>query len=74
MNYFNIIGLIIDIAGAILIFFNSPEFTHHTYIYSDEEETNLNKKEIAIRRRARIGMGMLIIGFVFQLLGNLYNC
>jgi hypothetical protein len=38
------IGLIIDITGALLIFFNSPLITYRTIIYMQEEKEKLEKK------------------------------
>ena len=46
-------GLLIDAIGAGLIFFNSPEVSFGTYMYTKAEHKELDKKAAAIRFRAR---------------------
>lgn len=66
----NSIGLGIDIVGAALIFFNTPEKTYTTYLYQKAELEHLNKKAKKIRTNARMGFVFLGIGFLLQLISN----
>ena len=64
-------GLILDIIGAVLIFFNSPQISHEVYIYNQEETDRLEKKARRNHLMTKIGLVLLIIGFVLQLLALL---
>ena len=62
------IGLTLDILGCILLFYNgTPSRAINTYSVLEEslseESVNHNRK---IDRFARLGLILLIIGFVFQ--------
>lgn len=65
----NSIGLFIDIVGVLLVFFNSPVVTYKTYIYKREEEDKFERKAVKKRNLSRIGIGLIGIGFMFQLSG-----
>ena len=67
--YLTSIGLILDILGAvILFFFGFP-------IEIDLGGFNQSKEPGSVKtgRTARIGLGLLVAGFIFQLLGNLWR-
>ena len=66
----NSIGLFIDIIGAGLVFFNSPEKTHINYAYKHSELEALNIKTQRIRKLARSGFVLLAVGFLLQLASN----
>lgn len=66
----NSFGLCIDIVGAALVFFNSPEKTYTTYLYTAAEQKELNKKAKKTRFLARTGFALLTVGFIVQLISN----
>lgn len=71
----NSVGLLFDIAGAILLFlYGLPK-----WIPKDGEELILNGGDLSEPQdgpvdtytwRSRLGLGLLIVGFVLQLLSN----
>lgn len=67
MNFLNISGLLLDIIGAALVFFNSPEVTSTSYGYFINEAVKIEKKAHRKRKRARIGFALLAIGFILQI-------
>ena len=69
----SVIGLLIDISGACLMFFNTPKIDSHIYLFSRSEEKEIVKKANQKQERMRLGMILLIIGFVFQSLGVILN-
>lgn len=74
LNYFSISGLIIDIIGVILLFYYGPPNRYkepEPYAGSDLSEVDLknNKK---IYYKSITGLYLLVLGFVFQLLGCVF--
>lgn len=71
----NSIGLIFDIIGAILLWkYGLPEPISKTgAVYIIAEQTDEVEKELANRydQYANAGIGLLILGFVLQLISNL---
>jgi len=65
-------GLLIDAIGAGLIFFNSPEVSFGTCMYTKAELKDLDKKAAAIRFRARTGFAMLCFGALLQLTATVF--
>jgi hypothetical protein len=78
-TYLNIIGLLFDIAGVIILFIwglsnlVTLDGTVFMLAHADTaEETETNKKEGRLyRRRSNLGLSLILIGFVFQLVANL---
>lgn len=66
----NSLGLCIDIAGAALVFFNSPEKKYTTFLYTAAEQKELNQKAKKTRFFARAGFALLAIGFIVQFISN----
>lgn len=76
-NVLNIIGLILDIFGVLMLFKYGlpPEVSKDGAVYiicneHDEEEIKKAKKYV---RFSTIALSMLFIGFVFQILANFPN-
>ena len=70
----NIVGLCFDIFGVILLFlFGLPSTVdpegHIFVVAHDKDETEI-EKAIVYLRWGRIGLGLLIFGFVLQAAGN----
>lgn len=66
-------GLILDIAGCIIIFFNgTPSRAHNTYSELEESLSSKEQKDNrTIELRSRFGVILLILGFIFQLIPNI---
>lgn len=64
----NIIGLVINIAGALLMFINTPRVNFQVYLYNREEGPLLRDKEKRMNKRIKQGMLLLFIGFFLQLI------
>jgi hypothetical protein len=69
-NIINSIGLVFDIAGIIMLFCidydNLILSGKKIYLGGPGE-----KIERSIKRKAKIGLILIVIGFIFQLVGNL---
>jgi hypothetical protein len=66
-------GLVLDIAGCIIIFFNgTPSRAYNTFLELEEplppKEQAFNSK---IETRSQIGVIILIVGFILQLIPNI---
>lgn len=66
-------GLLIDLCGAVLIFFNSPKMSYKTILYNDHQLDRLQKKADRMHLLARFGMILLVIGFGMQLTSNFFG-
>lgn len=70
----NSIGLLIDIGGALLLWkFGLPETLSregHQYIVSGQTDETEKAKAAGYDRWSRIGLSLIIAGFVFQLISN----
>ncbi len=70
----NVVGLCLDIAGALVMFYNTPHPTQEPmpktvssflsagWLLWGKDQEKLEKK------RVKIGMSLLIVGFVLQLI------
>lgn len=67
-NIFNAIGLCINIAGAYLMYHNTPKVTSQVYLYSRDELEKNRKRDARKNGMIRFGMQLLFIGFIFQLI------
>ena len=70
----NDLGLIIDIAGALLLFkYGLPadiDRNGHTYRITSEIDHDEVRKGQLYDRRGKAGLVMLVIGFALQLISN----
>ena len=73
VNFLNSLGLILDIFGAALLwYFGLPpkvsrEGARHLIIGKDSKEARKARKYDSL---GNVGFGLLIIGFIFQFIGN----
>lgn len=66
--FVNSVGLVFDIVGVLLIFFYALPVTNGKARESSNEPTD---EEVAKSNKiARFGLGLLVLGFVLQLLSN----
>lgn len=72
----NAFGLVLDIVGAIILFkygFPQPGFPEGDFLMLEQSETTRNKSREEKERYTRIsqaGLVLLIVGFIFQLVGT----
>jgi hypothetical protein len=70
----NSVGLLCDIIGAVLLFkYGLPENITRTgvnYLITEEEDTDEIKKAKGYDLWARVGLILLIVGFILQLVSN----
>lgn len=70
----NDIGLFLDIIGAVLLFkFGLPASVDregHIHIITEQFDEEEIKKGKFYERWGKIGLGLLILGFIFQLVSN----
>ena len=74
-TYMTVIGLILDIIGVVILFFNGPPISpilpDGSELILTHPENGKAKKARAKINLAKIALGFIIIGFVFQLIGSL---
>jgi len=66
----NSIGLLLDIAGALLMYYNAQPINYSTYVYRDEELKVLALKAKKKNKRIKLGAILLFIGFMLQLFAS----
>lgn len=70
----NDIGLLLDIIGAILLFkFGLPASISregHIHLITEQVDEEEKKKGKLYDKWGKIGLGLLVIGFIFQLISN----
>jgi uncharacterized membrane-anchored protein YhcB (DUF1043 family) len=66
-NILNLIGLIVGMIGAYLMYHFTPKADSATWLYQDKELEELKKRDAYKNKMVRFGMLLLSIGFVFQL-------
>ena len=68
------VGLLIDIAGAVLIFlYGLPADVRRTgavFLCLEQDDVSERKKAVKYDHLARFGLGLLILGFLIQLVSN----
>jgi hypothetical protein len=66
MQLLNVIGILFNLTGAVIIFYNTPR--HHKQISFREEEelTSILRRERNQRKLFKIGVLLLCLGFTFQ--------
>lgn len=65
-NILNLIGLVINMAGAYLMFHFTPKVESRLFIYTEEEHNQKHKKDVYKNQMIRLGMLLLFLGFLFQ--------
>ncbi|KQC33422.1 hypothetical protein AAU57_08905 [Nonlabens sp. YIK11] len=66
----NSIGLVFDIIGAMLIYFNSPISEGGSFLYSSDETARRIKKATKKNNLVKLGAGILLVGFIIQIISN----
>jgi hypothetical protein len=70
----NTIGLILDIAGVVLVWrFGLPPRVNRggaSYFMLEETDQDELKREARYDRLSRAGLGLVVVGFAIQLLSN----
>lgn len=66
-NIFNLAGLIINMAGAYLMYRNAPPVNSQTHLYQLKELQEMAKRDKQKNKMSRNGMLLLFIGFLLQL-------
>lgn len=67
-NILNLVGLVINMIGAYMMFHYTPKVSSQTFFYSDKEQPKLKQKDVHNNRMIRFGMFLLFIGFIVQLI------
>lgn len=63
----NIMGLVMNIVGAFVMYKNSQPVTFETFIYCSGNSEKRKRKAKRMNRNERFGLILLVIGIVFQL-------
>ncbi len=64
----NIAGLVISMAGAMLVYLNTPKVNFQIYLYNESERPEKERKAKAMNRRTKQGMLFIFFGFLLQLI------
>jgi hypothetical protein len=73
MKFLNAFGLLLDIIGVLVMFKHTPIATKHTFIYHEDESRAIDKKEKQANNYVKIGLWIILTGFVVQLVASLLN-
>lgn len=65
-NILNLIGLIINMTGAYMMYHYTPKINSGIYFYQEAEYKKMEEKDRHKNRMVRYGMFLLFIGFVLQ--------
>jgi len=65
-NIFNLSGMVVNMAGAYLMYRNAPPVNSQTFLYKHEEMQQIIKKDKYKNKMSRNGMLLLFIGFLLQ--------
>ena len=63
----NVLSASLNMAGAMLMFLNTPKVDSGTYLYEHEEMIEIEKRDERKNRFTRLGMMLLFVGFLLQL-------
>ena len=73
-NILAIIGLILDMMGIVIMYYNTPSFNSTMGDYGMPDENGVVPKKSFIKQfEAKHGLILVFIGFVLQLLNYLIN-
>ena len=65
-NIFNLVGLIVNMIGAYMMYHYTPKVSSQLVMFTREEAAAFRKKDLYRNKMIRFGMLLLFIGFVFQ--------
>ena len=65
-NILNLLGLIINMIGAYMMYHYTPKVSSQTIFFLKSEAEQLRKKDLHKNKMIRRGMLLLFIGFVCQ--------
>jgi len=69
----NSFGLLLDIVGALLMFYNSQAVSFQTFIYQQKELKELNVRAKKMNFRVKLGAFLMFTGFLLQLIASFIN-
>jgi hypothetical protein len=64
----NLSGLVVNMAGAFIMYYYSSKVSSSIFIYTDAEMKRHKEKDLFKNRMIRFGMLLLFIGFLVQAL------
>lgn len=62
----NLSGLVVNMAGAFIMYYFSPKVSTRIFIYTDKENEMQREKDNRNNTMIRFGMLVLFIGFAIQ--------
>lgn len=72
-TFLNLIGLILNMGGAFLVFAGTPPVKSKVYLYYKAEQNAIDKKDRVLNQRVRYGMFIMFCGFLAQIIALLIN-
>lgn len=70
-NILNFMGLLLNMAGAYLMYYYSAKVSSKVILYTRAESDSMHKKDLHKNKMIRLGMLLLFIGFIFQMIALL---
>lgn len=71
-KYLNIIGLVINMAGAFMVYYHTPKIGFRTILYNKKEAKEREEATKITNQRISHGMLILFIGFFFQFIALIF--
>jgi len=76
MKWISSLGLLFDIIGVLIIFFNGihPKVPiNPKVVFGGTRDPKYKKQKMKVEIYAYIGLGLILIGFILQLIGSIIN-
>ncbi len=65
-NILNLIGLIVNMVGAYLMYHYTPKLQSQFFLFTEGEYQKMKQQDVHKNKMIRLGMLLLFIGFLFQ--------
>jgi hypothetical protein len=67
MKLVNIFGLLLNLIGAVMMFYSTPVHSKRISFHEEDELKSILKKESNDRKNLKLGLLLMCLGFTIQL-------
>jgi hypothetical protein len=71
MKLFNIFGLLLNLIGAVMMFYSNPVHSKRISFHEEDELKSILKKETKDRKNLKFGLLLMCLGFTIQLAASI---
>jgi hypothetical protein len=73
MKLLNIFGLLLNLIGAVIMFYSSPLHSKRISFHEEDELKSILKKETKDRKQMKLGLLLICLGFTVQLVVSIMD-